>query len=182
MGQTFAAPATNTNRICLLVTLLINLHDRPPIRTQALIDSGAQKSFVDAAFIKKLSIPTTPLEHPVRLHMADGNPSLHGPVTDRATLHLTIADHHHEELPLHVTKLQTHAIILGIDWLQTHNPAINWKRHVVSFQDDFCNKNCLDQYSPVLSLETLVSDLDLDLDLAAVAVAGKWQAGLIAPG
>lgn len=93
--------------------------------------------------------------------MADGNPSLHGPVTHTTTLHLTISDHHHENISLHVTKLQTHAVILGIDWLHTHNPAINWRRHIVSFQDDFCNKSCLENYQ-LVSLETLASDLRCD--------------------
>lgn len=91
--------------------------------------------------------------------MADGNSSLSGPVTQQATLQITIAEHHHESLNLHVTQIRTHAIILGIDWLHTHNPAINWRKHIVSFQDDFCNKNCLDHY-PVLSSESLESCLD----------------------
>lgn len=94
--------------------------------------------------------------------MADGNPSLAGPVTQKAVLHLTIADHHHETLSLHVTKLQTHAIILGIDWLHVHNPAINWRKHVVSFHDEYCNKHCFDQYPSVLNLGTLESDLALE--------------------
>src|SRR5690606_38856997 len=150
LGQVLAAPDTPAPRICLIVPILLNLPDRPPIRTRALIDSGAQKSFVDASFVSKLHLPTTPLSHPIHLHMADGNPSLHGPVTQQAMLHITIADHHHESLNLHVTKLQTHAIILGIDWLQTHNPAINWKdrkstrlnsSHVKISYAVFCLKN-----------------------------------------
>lgn len=93
--------------------------------------------------------------------MADGNPSLFGPVTHHSVLQLTIANHHHETLSLHVTKLHHHAIILGIDWLRQHNPAINWKKNIISFHDDFCNKHCLEQY-PTSCLETLVSCLDLD--------------------
>ena len=101
--------------------------------------------------------------------MADGNPSLAGPVTQKADLHLTIADHHHETLSLHVTKLQTHAIILGIDWLHVHNPAINWRKHVVSFHDEYCNKHCFDQCSSVLNLENLVSDLALENFVSGLA-------------
>ena len=93
--------------------------------------------------------------------MADGNPALSVPSPNRRSLHLTIANHHHESLALHITKLQTHPIILGIDWLHPHNPAINWKRHLVFSRISFCNKNCFEQ-CPVLPLETLLSDLDLE--------------------
>ena len=95
--------------------------------------------------------------------MADGNPSLHGPVTKEASVHITIANKHHEKLPLKVTRLDRHPVILGIDWLRKHNPAIHWRKHIVSFQDDFCNKYCLEQYpDPSLYLDTLLSCLDLD--------------------
>jgi hypothetical protein len=115
------------------------------VRTQALVDSGAQKSFIDEAFLNKHHIPTTPLSYPVQLNMADGNPSQSGPVVSEARVQLTIAERHHESLALKVTRLINHPVILGIDWLQKHNPAINWKQHVVSFRDDFCNKHCVEQ-------------------------------------
>lgn len=98
--------------------------------------------------------------------MADGTPSTSGPVTQTCTLDFTVSDHHHETLKLNVTRLQTHAVILGIDWLHTHNPLINWKKHEVRFLDQYCNKNCIDHYLPAaLNLEAFALDLGFDLDL-----------------
>ena len=125
--------------------------------TQALIDSGAQKSFIDENFLSKHRIPTKPLSCPVQLNMADGNPSQSGPVVNEALVQLTIAEKHHESFALKVTRLLHNPVILGIDWLQKHNPAINWKRHVVSFCDEFCNKHCIEQcpVRPSLDLSCL---------------------------
>jgi hypothetical protein len=83
------------------------------VKAQALVDSGAQKSFIDASFLSKHQIPTTPLSYPVQLNMADGNPSQSGPVTSEAHVRLTIAERHHESLALKVTRLISHPVILG---------------------------------------------------------------------
>ena len=97
--------------------------------------------------------------------MADGTPSTSGPVTQTCDLDITISAHHHETLKLNVTHLQTHAVILGIDWLHTHNPLINWRKHEVRFLDSYCKKSCIDHYLPSdLNLRALALDLDLDLD------------------
>lgn len=116
------------------------------LNLRALIDSGAQKSFIDSAFARRHQLHTTPLSRPIRLNMADGNPSLHGPVTEEAHVHLTISERHHETIALNLTRLHNHPVILGIDWLHKHNPAINWRKHVVSFNDGYCNKHCFEQY------------------------------------
>jgi hypothetical protein len=84
--------------------------------------------------------------------MADGEASAAGPVTHLSQLQLSVSNHH-ETLSLHVTKLYRHPVILGIDWLSTHNPSINWREGLVRFQDPFCNKHCVSQCpDPLLSV------------------------------
>jgi hypothetical protein len=159
---TSAIPPHTPTRVCLLVPVTLTLGQRT-IALRALIDSGAQKSFVDSTFAHKYKLQTTPLSQPVRLNMADGNVSLHGPVTEEAHVQLTIAEKHHETVALKVTRLQNHPVILGIDWLQKHNPAINWRRHIVSFNDEFCNKHCIEQCPDRSSyLLSCLSCLDLE--------------------
>jgi hypothetical protein len=108
-----------------------------------MIDSGAARSFIDRTFLANHNIPMRRLPEPVNLTMGDGTPSAAGPVLHEAPVRLTIAAHHHEEIILKVTKLGQYPIILGMDWLSTHNPAINWKEHIVSFQSDLCNTTCV---------------------------------------
>jgi RNase H-like domain found in reverse transcriptase/Reverse transcriptase (RNA-dependent DNA polymerase)/Integrase zinc binding domain/Retroviral aspartyl protease len=166
LAPPLSGPPARKRRLCLILPITVHLPDQAPIQTQALIDSGAQKSFIDASIVKRLSIPTDKLKTPVGLNMADGTPSTSGPVTHTCNLDFTVSAHHHETLKLNVTCLQTHAVILGIDWLHTHNPLINWKKHELRFLDSYCNKHCIDHYlSSALNLETLALDLALDLDL-----------------
>ncbi|KAF8432138.1 hypothetical protein L210DRAFT_829551, partial [Boletus edulis BED1] len=45
---------------------------------------------------------------------------------------------HHEQLALAVTRLSTHPVFLGHDWLRVHNPQNDWKKGEISLtcQDD----------------------------------------------
>jgi hypothetical protein len=88
--------------------------------------------------------------------MADGYASKSDPVTHFAKVHLSIQDHH-EDIALHVTKIYRYPIILGVDWLEKHNPRIHWRHRLVRFDDSFCNKHCTLQCSvPALSTDNSV--------------------------
>lgn len=143
LGSLYASSAVpESRRICLLIPATVSLPNGP-LHTQVMIDSGAARSFIDRTFLERHKIPIQDLPKPVNLTMGDGSPSAAGPVLHEAPVRLTIAAHHHEDILLKVTKLGQYSIILGIDWLATHNPAINWKAHVVSFHSDFCNTTCV---------------------------------------
>lgn len=116
LGQIASTHNCPVSRLSLLASITFSFDNQPPISTHALIDSGAKKSFIDASYVTKLSLSTTPLAHPIQLNMADGNSSLHGPITHQTTLQLTIGNHS-EDISLHITQLHSHPIILGIDWL-----------------------------------------------------------------
>lgn len=122
-----------------------------------MVDSGAQKSFLDASFAKDHHIPLLVLSQPITLNLADGSPSSAGPVTHEAMLKATIADEHYEHMVLKVTHLQNHPIILGINWLSCHNPSINWKMNIIRFEDTFCKYNCLSTCSSFLHIDNVIS-------------------------
>ena len=43
-----------------------------------------------------------------------------------------------------MAKLDVYTVIFGDGWLQTHNPAIDWKEQTVKFNSDDCmEKDCL---------------------------------------
>jgi len=128
---------------------------------QALLDSGAQGSFIDFHLVSQHHLSLTPLAQSIRLQMADGQVSSAGPVTHTTQVSFSISEHH-ESFAFHVTSLKHHSIILGIDWLHTHNPAINWRQRKISFADPFCNKNCRSSYS--------VSSLSAYLDLLVASL------------
>ncbi|KAF9406183.1 hypothetical protein BGZ76_006402, partial [Entomortierella beljakovae] len=94
--------------------------------------------------------------------MADGNSSSHGPVVEESPILLSI-DKNHDEVFLKITNIQSYPIILGIDWLELHNPAIHWRKHMVTFQDNFCIKNYIEQYPDLTLGNLVVSCLDYAL-------------------
>ena len=119
-------------------------------------------SFIDSDFIVKHGLPKSSLRHAVPLNMADGHASKSGPVTHFAHVRLSIQDHH-EDIALHVTKIHRYPIILGVDWLEKHNPRIHWRRRLVRFDDPFCNKHCTSQCSvSTLSIDNSVLPWSLD--------------------
>jgi len=49
-------------------------------------------------------------------------------------MNMTIGDHQ-EQIQLSVTNLGNHDLFLGYDWLQKHNPTINWKDSLINLQN-----------------------------------------------
>lgn len=112
------------------------------------MDSGCTgEAFVDAAFVKAHEIPTTPLPHPKPLYLADGE--LTDWIRETATLPLRIGAHN-ETVTFFVTPLAAeNPIILGIPWLQRHNPAVDWNTLDVRFSN--CGLPCLPLGAPSLA-------------------------------
>ena len=117
-------------------------------RTYAMLDCGAQASYIDHFFAKSLNLNLRQKATPVNLFTVDGSPIVTGPVTMECDISLKINDHV-EDITLDVTKLGHYPVILGIPWLKTHDPQVVWSKNHLLFTSDFCIKNCL-SHSPVV--------------------------------
>jgi hypothetical protein len=94
--------------------------------TQALIDCGATGCFIDIEWAKLNNVPTRPLSKPIPVYNVDGTANDAGTITDIADVILCY-EHHSERTQLAITCLGKQSLILGYDWLQNHNPEINWQ-------------------------------------------------------
>ena len=101
---------------------------------QALIDSGSSTSCISRKFVKENLINTRQLPFPITCYNADGSTNKDGSVTEVTEMNMTIGDHQ-ELIQLSVTNLGNHDLFLGYDWLQKHNPTINWKDSLISLQN-----------------------------------------------
>ncbi|KAF9256424.1 hypothetical protein L218DRAFT_805557, partial [Marasmius fiardii PR-910] len=63
--------------------------------------------------------------HPIPVYNADGMMNKAGPITDFVEVHMRIHDHL-EKITLAVSDLGKGEIFLGYDWLEWHNPSIDW--------------------------------------------------------
>ena len=125
----------------LLVPGVVRIGTRS-LKQEFFIDSGADASFMDKTFVHKNAIPTVPLSNPIQLHLADGNSPESGfVITETVPLQVEI-DNHVETKPFLVTDLNTN-VLLGHDWLATHDPNISWSKPSIAFESQTCQESCL---------------------------------------
>ena len=97
----------------------------------AMIDSGATGNFVSRSFVKRNGIATQEKNDGYELIAVDGS-SL--PSVDSETIPLPMAiQRHHEEITLDVLDTAGHDVVLGMPWLEKHNPVIDWTKGVLRF-------------------------------------------------
>ena len=98
----------------------------------ALLDSGANATFIDKAVAEWLGLTLEALANPIRVFNVDGSCNSAGDVTHAVNLMVDFLGHR-EELRAEVTNLGKNSLILGYTWLKKHNPLIDWEKGSVKF-------------------------------------------------
>ena len=115
--------------------------------THCCTDTGASaKSFINTSFTKHHKLSTMKLVKPVKLRLANGKVA--GIITHAARAILAFGDHI-EELYCLVTPLSKFDIILGMPWMELHDPHISFKQRTCRFHSDHCLTECLKYRRPV---------------------------------
>ena len=110
-----------------------------PLRSSALLDSGAEGLFLDAEWVHSNNITTKQLRTPIPVFNVDGTPNEAGMITEVADLLLRHKGHTERAL-FAITKLGPQTMILGFSWLEKHNPEVNWQTRTV--QMSRCPESC----------------------------------------
>lgn len=100
----------------------------------ALVDCGAQGKFIHRRAVKRLGLTEKALPQPIKVYNVDGTPNALGYIRNFVTAELNIEGRRQQE-DLLVTQLGKQDMILGIDWLQKHNPRIDWIKGTLTFPD-----------------------------------------------
>ena len=125
----------------LVLDCIIRNKNITHINALALIDSGASAyGFVDAKFAQLHKLKTIPLSKPRSLKVFDGTESASGKISQMAQITLEI-EGHTEEILLFITSLAYFDIVLGLPWLQYHNPKICLSEGVLQFTHPRCQKH-----------------------------------------
>lgn len=100
-----------------------------------VVDSEASSCLIYLNLVKDLHIPRNLKEQRLNIHLADGTtPSTSSePVTQETIPILATTDTGHQELRFNVIGSPIFSAILGISWLQAHNPQINWSKGEITF-------------------------------------------------
>jgi hypothetical protein len=95
------------------------------IKTKALLDSGANDTFVDRKWAEQNGLPLRHLERPIPVFNVDGTKNQGGNIT-HATEFTMDYNGHTELVQAEVTDLGRTSVIIGYTWLVRHNPTIDW--------------------------------------------------------
>ena len=91
----------------------------------AMVDCGATALFIDRKFVERHKIRTHPLHSEIPLYNIDGTKNRAGEISRAARLRLTIGESE-EWREFLVTDLGPEDVILGLPWLRSVNPEIDW--------------------------------------------------------
>ncbi|KAF5318226.1 hypothetical protein D9758_019058 [Tetrapyrgos nigripes] len=140
-----------------LKTELIGKFTGRKIDANALIDSGAEGIIINGQFARKHQLTLLPIKNPFPVRNIDGSENTMGWVREYTIQKLRIYSrdgvaYHEEEAEFYVTDIGDHDIILGTDWLEEHNPDIDWSDSRVDMTR--CPETCITAKPPVLHLKT----------------------------
>ena len=102
---------------------MIVMTDSSKLPIVALVDSGCSGSSINELFVQENKFTTYNLPIAIPVYNANRTPNSNGLISKFVTIELVIGEHS-ERLALAFTKLSTHSIFLGFDWLKEHNPII----------------------------------------------------------
>ena len=116
----------------------------------ALLDSGANATFIDKAVTEWMGLLLEALANPIQVFNVDRSHNLAGDVTH--TINITVDFlGHREELCAEVTNLRKNSLILGYTWLKKHNSTIDWEQGTVKFNHCPCSCHMLQDWAQRLA-------------------------------
>ncbi|SJL07261.1 uncharacterized protein ARMOST_10604 [Armillaria ostoyae] len=130
----------SSSRDFSLPVQLITVTGQKNFATKALVDSGCTSSAINRTFVRKHQLDTVKTAVPIVVYNADGTRNQAGDITEYVEMRMTIGNHV-ERIDFAVTDLGPKDLYLGHDWLQRHNPVINWETGTVIFGRCHCVQN-----------------------------------------
>jgi len=96
------------------------------ITVKALLDSGATGMFMDKKMAAKHRFRLQKLERPIAVRNVDGTDNSGGAITHQVEVNMYYKGHV-ERMRMDMCDLEKTDVILGMLWLQAHNPEIDWE-------------------------------------------------------
>ena len=125
---------------------LERLDTQEGITVEALLDSGATGLVMSSEFARKKGFKLKKLERPMQVRNVDGSFNREGPIENTVEVNVYYKGHV-ERTEIDVIGGQKWGVILGMPWLERHNPEIDWKTGEVKMTR--CPEECGKQWRPV---------------------------------
>ena len=125
----------------------IRMPDGGYTKAKSLTDTGASAAgFINSVFVRRNKIPMVKLSKPINLRLADDK--LAPQITHMAQVNFRLGNHT-DELWCLVTTLGKFDLILGMPWLEQHEPRVRFKERSLTFNSDHCMSYCLQHQKSV---------------------------------
>ena len=109
------------------------------IKISALIDSGCTHTTIAVDTVQREKLPTEKIKTTMEIYNSDGTRNKYGKIKEVVPIILE-AEGHIEQINVVVSGITETNIFLGYDWLEKHNPEIDWKKGTINFTR--CPKDC----------------------------------------
>ncbi len=110
------------------------------INLKAMLDTGATANFIHRDLVKKHGIQTIPRQNPLTTKDVHGR--ILAIVDEQAIFRLRIRSHI-ETIIMDIMPTGQHSLILGMPWMETHDPWIRIADKDLMFTSRYCQENCL---------------------------------------
>ena len=131
------------------VTIKIGLERldmKEAITMEALLDSGVTRLVMSSEFARKKGFKLKKLERPMQVRNMDGSFNREELIENMMEINMYYKGHV-ERTEINVIGGQKWEVILGMLWLECHNPKIDWKTGEVKMTR--CLEECGKQWRPV---------------------------------
>ncbi|XP_060114520.1 EF-hand calcium-binding domain-containing protein 6 [Heteronotia binoei] len=116
-----------------LVPIHLQLPDGRWIFVHAMLDSGAACCYMDHLFAKKHGIPIREKKTPALVEVVDSRLLRSGPVRHETQPLALWVQQHQGEQTFDLSRMPRFPVILGLSWLQAHNPHVDWVQRELQF-------------------------------------------------
>lgn len=119
-------------------------------------------NFIDSNLVEHHGLQVIKLEASKEVLAIDGRQL--EVVTHKAEpLKLTLSGNHREFIELYIIQSPSTPIVLGLPWLKTHNPHIDWITTTIRSWSNFCHAHCLHSAIPEKSPSAPEPPEEIDL-------------------
>jgi len=118
----------------------VDIHEG--ITVKVLLDSGTTGIFMDREMAKRHGFKMTKLERPLKVKNVDRTENSRGNIMHQVEVNVFYKNHV-KRIRMDVCNLGKTEVILGMPWLQVHNPEINWETGEVKIMrcSPLCRRN-----------------------------------------
>jgi len=109
------------------------------IKIPALIDSGCMYTTIVVDTVQQERLPMEKMKITMKIYNLDRTQKKYGKIREIVPIILE-AREHTEQINTVVSGITEMDIFLGYNWLEKHNPEIDWKKGTINFTR--CSKDC----------------------------------------